>query len=63
MNPRPQPVTIAPIAIAPVTMAPVPPCARLAAICAAIDGREVTCPATARRTCATLAALRSEIAA
>ena len=40
------------------TTAPVPPCARLAAICAAIDGREVTCPAAARRTCATLATLR-----
>ena len=40
------------------TTAPFPPCARLAAVCAAIDGREVTCPAAARRTCATLATLR-----
>jgi hypothetical protein len=40
------------------TTSPIPPCARLAAICAAIDGREVTCPAAMQRTCATLAALR-----
>ena len=26
-----------------------PACARLAAVCAAIEGREVNCPATARR--------------
>ncbi len=40
------------------TIAPIPPCARLAAVCAAIDGRAVTCPATMQRSCATLAALR-----
>ena len=42
----------------PTTTAPIPPCARLAAVCAAIDGRAVTCPAAMQRRCATLAALR-----
>jgi hypothetical protein len=32
--------------------------ARLAAVCAAIEGREVTCPAAMRRACPTLAAIR-----
>jgi hypothetical protein len=40
------------------TTAPIPPCARLAAICAAIEGRPATCPAATQRGCATLAALR-----
>ncbi len=40
------------------TAGPIPPCARLAAVCAAIEGRAVTCPAATQRTCATLAALR-----
>ena len=40
------------------TTAPIPPCARLAAVCAAVEGREVTCPAAMQRICATLAALR-----
>ena len=40
------------------TTAPIPPCARLAAICAAIDGRASACPAAMERTCATLATLR-----
>jgi hypothetical protein len=35
-----------------------PPCARLAAVCAATEGREVTCPASMQRSCATLATLR-----
>jgi len=35
-----------------------PACARLAAVCAAIEGREVTCPAAMRRVCPTLAAIR-----
>jgi hypothetical protein len=39
------------------TAAPIPPCARLAAVCAAIEGRTVTCPAAMQRSCATLAAL------
>ena len=37
---------------------PLPACARLAAVCAAIEGKEVTCPAAMQRTCPTLAALR-----
>jgi hypothetical protein len=37
---------------------PLPACARLAAVCAAIEGRDVTCPAAMQRTCPTLAALR-----
>jgi hypothetical protein len=40
------------------TTAPIPPCARLAAVCAAIEGRTVSCPAAMQRSCATLAALR-----
>ena len=35
-----------------------PACARLAAVCAAIEGREVTCPAAMRRARPTPAALR-----
>jgi hypothetical protein len=38
--------------------APIPSCARLAEVCAALEGREVTCPAALQRSCATLAALR-----
>ncbi len=37
---------------------PIPTCARLASICAAVNGREITCPAAMQRTCVTLAALR-----
>ena len=37
---------------------PLPACARLSAVCAAIEGREVTCPAAVQRTCPTLAAIR-----
>jgi hypothetical protein len=37
---------------------PLPACARLAAVCAAIENREVTCPAAMQRTCPTLAAIR-----
>ena len=37
---------------------PLPACARLAAVCAAIDGKEVTCPAAIQRSCPTLAAIR-----
>ena len=37
---------------------PLPACARLAAVCAAIAGKEVTCPAAVQRTCPTLAAIR-----
>ena len=36
----------------------VPACARLAAVCAAIEGRDVPCPAAMQRSCPTLAALR-----
>jgi hypothetical protein len=39
-------------------MMPLPACARLAAVCAAIEGKDVTCPAAIRRTCPTLAAIR-----
>jgi hypothetical protein len=39
-------------------MTPIPTCARLAEVCAALDGREVSCPAARQRSCATLAALR-----
>ncbi|HVL21595.1 MAG TPA: hypothetical protein VM422_11540 [Amaricoccus sp.] len=42
----------------PAATALIPPCARLAAICAAVDGRTATCPAAMQRRCATLAALR-----
>jgi hypothetical protein len=35
-----------------------PTCARLAAVCAAIEGKEVTCPVAMQRACPTLAALR-----
>ncbi len=35
-----------------------PACARLATVCAAIEGREVTCPAAMRRARPTLAAIR-----
>lgn len=38
--------------------APLPACARLSAVCAAIEGRDVTCPAAMQRTCPTLAAIR-----
>lgn len=37
---------------------PVPACAGSATGCAAIGGREVTCPAAIQRTCQTLAAIR-----
>jgi hypothetical protein len=37
---------------------PLPACTRLATVCAAIEGREVTCPAAMQRTCPTLAAIR-----
>jgi hypothetical protein len=37
---------------------PLPRCARLAAVCAALEGKSVTCPAAMQRSCATLAALR-----
>ena len=37
---------------------PIPPCARLAAVCAAVEGRAITCPAAMKQTCTTLAALR-----
>ena len=39
-------------------MVPLPGCARLAAVCAAVEGREVTCPAAMQRSCPTLAAIR-----
>lgn len=42
----------------PAAATPIPPCARLAAVCAALEGREVACPAAMQRSCATLAALR-----
>ena len=35
-----------------------PACARLAAVCAAVEGKEVTCPAAMQRSCPTLAAIR-----
>ncbi|HRO09921.1 hypothetical protein [Amaricoccus sp.] len=43
-----------------ITAAPIllPPCARLAAVCAAIEGKEVTCPVAMQRACPTLAAIR-----
>lgn len=37
---------------------PAPACARLAAVCAAAEGKEVTCPSAMQRTCPTLAAIR-----
>ena len=37
---------------------PLPACARLAAVCAAVEGKQVTCPAAMQRSCPTLAALR-----
>jgi hypothetical protein len=40
------------------TTTPIPPCARLAAICPAIEGRAIACPAAMQRSCATLATLR-----
>ena len=39
-----------------------PACARLAAVCAAVEGKEVTCPAAMQRTCPTLAAIRRIVA-
>ena len=42
------------------TTTPIPPCARLAAFCAAINGRAITCPAAIQRKCATLATLRPD---
>jgi hypothetical protein len=38
--------------------APLPACARLAAVCAALDGREATCAAALQRACPALAAIR-----
>lgn len=38
--------------------APLPACARLAAVCAALEGKEVTCPAAMQQACPTLAAIR-----
>jgi hypothetical protein len=48
--------------LAPATV-PIPPCARLASVCAAIEGRAVTCPAATRLRCATLAALYRHVPA
>jgi hypothetical protein len=41
---------------------PLPACARRATVCAAIEGREVPCPAAMQRTCPTLAAIRHMMA-
>jgi hypothetical protein len=41
-----------------ITTPPLPACARLEAVCAALDGKEVTCPAAMQRACPTLAAIR-----
>lgn len=37
---------------------PAPACARLAAVCAAAEGKEVSCPSAMQRICPTLAAIR-----
>jgi hypothetical protein len=37
---------------------PLPACARLAEVCAALEGKEVTCPAAMQRSCPTLGAIR-----